>query len=303
VNFSVCDQECLVNVGKSVTVQVTDRLSARLNEDTCPHCMETAAIQKGLILMLDGKELIEEGLGFGAPVVKYKDKTYFSSSAKISIKKKPSFYSISKKYLLDTVSRKKFWRATYINDGVYSSIRKTFEKEYLSNKNLSPFFNAVMELRQLAKIKTDFVKVKARGTVTVTYEIQPALINVSVDFSDLTLNGCDEVLVLNEQGSTIFEKYADASGLKLFRREIGAWDLVTAEQASLMDAKAQLAFSLQNTHRAALFRGWERTRNRFSWAGLSYSLCPSNGTFVYAIRLRHKCKGDRIKFEFSLASE
>ena len=131
--------------------------------------METAPLQKGLVLMLNGKELIEEGLGFGAPVVKYQDKTYFSSSAEISIEKNTSACKVLKKYVLDSVSRKKFWRASYIDDGVYSSLRKTFSKPYLTQKNLSPFFNAVMELRQIAKIKTEFQKVKDRGTVTVTY--------------------------------------------------------------------------------------------------------------------------------------
>jgi hypothetical protein len=145
-----------------------------------------------------------------------------------------------------------------------------------------------MELREIAKIKTEFIKVKPRGAITVNYEIQPSAVNLSVDFSDLTLTGCEEVLVLNEQGSTIFEKYADTSGSKLFGREIGAWDVITADQASMVNAEEQLAFSLQNIRGATLFRGWERTRNRFSWAGLSYSLRPNRGVFDYAIRLDHK---------------
>ena len=127
--------------------------------------METASLQKGMVLALNGEELIEEGLGLGAPVVKYHDKTYFSSSAEISIERTASARRVSKTYVMDAVSRKKFWRATYINDGVYSSVRKTFAKAYLSKKNLSPFFNAVMEFRQSAKIKTEFQKVKPRGTV------------------------------------------------------------------------------------------------------------------------------------------
>ena len=35
-----------------------------------------------------------------------------------------------------------------------------------------------------------------------------------------------------------------------------------------------------------LLRGWEHTKSRFSWAGLSYMLPPSNGRFEYPIKLR-----------------
>ena len=286
MSFSVSDQELgLVRERAVITVQVTDRLSARFYGDSYPHCMETAALQKGLVLMLDGEELIEEGLGFGAPVVKYLDKTYFSSLAEISMNKNPSSTTLSKRYIMDTVSKKKFWRATYIDDSVYSSLRKTFEKAYLSKKELSPFFNAVMELRQIAKIKTEFIRVKPRGAITVTYEINPQLVNVNVDFSDLSMSACEEILVLNEQGATAFERYVDSRKLRLFGRGIGAWDSVTADWASLFNVAGRFSFSLQRIQGAALFRGWERTRNRFSWAGLSYSMAPGKERLNYSIRL------------------
>ena len=88
-----------------------------------------------------------------------------------------------------------------------------------------------MELREIAKVKTEFLKVKSRGAITVNYEIQPTVINVSVDCSDLMLSACQEILVLNEQGSTIFGEYTDTSGLKLVGNKIGAWDAVTADSA------------------------------------------------------------------------
>ncbi len=276
-----------LNLQKPITIPLTNRLSVRLYRDSRPHCMETAPLQKGLVLMLDDEELIEEGIGFGVPVVKYEDKTYFSTSAEVLIQKSHSAYRVKKTYILDTVS-KKLWRNSYVDDEFYSVWHKRFSKLYLSHRELSPLLNKLMEIREIAKVKTEFLKVKSRGAIAVNYEVQPAAINVSVDCSDLMLSACQEVLVLNEQGSTIFGEYADTSGLKLVGNKIGAWAAVTAARASMLNAKKQLFFSLPKTSGATLFRGYEKTRNRFSWAGLSYSLHPYHGTFDYAIRLDYK---------------
>jgi hypothetical protein len=246
--------------------------------------METSALQKGLVLTLDNQELIEEGLGFGVPVAKYLDKTYFSSTAEISISKHNSTFLLTKVYLLDVIS-KKVWRGEYIDDKLYSSLRKRFAKFYLSRKELSPILNRVMELRELAKIRTEFIKVNPRGLIAVNYEIKPDVINISVDFTNLMMNGCEELLVLNEQGSSSFDKYSDTSGLKLVGNKIGGWGAVTARQAFMLSGKGQVAFSLQKMIGATLFRGWEKTRNRFSWAGLSYSLAPNSQTFYYTIKI------------------
>jgi hypothetical protein len=244
--------------------------------------METSALQKGLVLMLDNQELIEEGVGFGLPIAKYVDKTYFSSSAEISIEKTSSCCKLKKTYTLDLIS-KKLWQKQTIDDRIYSKWRKAFAKSYLSHKELSPLFNKIMELRAIAKIKTEFIKVKPRGKISVTYEIQPTTIKVNVDFEDLTLNNCQELLVLNEQGSTTFGEYFDANKLSLVGSKIGGWDAVAAKRASLFSTNNQVAFSLQGKSGATLFRGWEKTKSRFSWAGLSYSLQPKIGTFDYEI--------------------
>ncbi len=271
-----------------VTLNLTDRLSVRLYQDCRPNCLETAQLQKGLVLLLDGEELIEEGVGFGIPVVKYEDKTFFSSSAQLSVATSASSQEITKTYRMDTISRKKLSNGRYVDDEVYSFVRKKFAKLYLSKKNLSPFFNKVMELRDIARIQTEFVRVKPRGTVAVHYQCHPTNISVKVDFSNLTLSKCQEVLVLNEQGSSIFQRYADTSGLTLLGNQIGAWDAVAADNAAMLSEAGHISFSLQNFKGARLFRGWERTRNRFSWAGLSYSLRPNKGTFQYSIGLKLK---------------
>jgi hypothetical protein len=284
-NPSVMEELQLGVVISPFTVHLNDRLSLRIYEDTRPHILETGALQKGLVLMLDGKELIEEGLGFGVPVIKYHDKTYFSSRAKISKQKTTSGYLIKKTFVLDTIS-KKTWRGSNINDNFYSTWHKKFAKIYLSHKELSPFFNRLMEYRELAGIKTEFVNVKPRGKVAIEYLIKDSLVEVSVDFSDLTLKGCEELLVLNEQGSTVFDKYIDSNGLVLAGAKIGGWHPVTAKRASIENSNGLIAFQINATPVALLYRGWEKTKNRFSWAGLSYSLPPFCRTFGYAIDIK-----------------
>ncbi len=269
-----------------ITINLSDRLAVKLYRDCRPNCLETGALQKGLVLSLDGQELIEEGVGFGVPIVKYRDKTFFSSTADVSIKKVGSDTILTKVYVLDTVSLKKFGQASYIDDDLYSPLRKTFQMLYLKHKKLSPLFNKAMELRDLANIKTEFITVKPRGTITVTYHCQPKAINIRADFSKITLNKCVEVLVLNEQGSGIFQRYVDSDGLTLRGNKIGAWEKVTAELASLQSEKCELSFILQKEVGVQLFRGWEQTRKRFSWAGLSYSMPPNKGVFDYTIRLK-----------------
>lgn len=254
----------------------------RLYHECGPNFLETGTLHKGLVLLVDGKELVEEGVGFGVPVAKYTDKTFFSGSAEVSVK---ADGALCKVYTLDTVSIKKFGKATYINDGLYSALRKTFQLLYLKHKQLSGVFNKIMELRNFANVKTYFIVVKPRGVVTVTYQCQPTAVKVTVDFSKLALKTCKELLILNEQGSSVFQVYTDSNGKTVNCNKIGAWDEIKAEQAWMLSPRGLVSFGLADKAGARLFRGWKHTRNRFSWAGVSYSLPPQKNAFEYTVSL------------------
>jgi hypothetical protein len=271
-----------IHLQKPITIPLTSELSVRMYADCRPHCLETAGLQKGLVLLYDQEELIEEGLGFGVPIAKYHDKTYFSTCAEVNLREDNLGVSLQKRYLLDSIS-KKVWRDSYIDDEFYSSWRKRFAKLYLYNKELAPVFNWLMEFREFAKIKTEFVRIKPKGEVIVNYRVKSEGIDANVDFSNLSLNGCEELLVLNEQGSTSFDTYLDSGGLKLSASKIGGWSTVTAKQALMQSSKRQISFGVCRVSGATLIRGWERTKNRFSWAGLSYSLPPKTKTYGYSI--------------------
>lgn len=269
-----------------ITFDYNAPISFRLYPDSRPRNLEIASLQKGLILLVNGVELIEEGAGFGVPIVKYADKTYFSTTAELFQESDETKTVFTKVYSLDAVSRKQI-QGVFINDKFYEFFHKTFEHAYLSRQNLRPVFDWAMWLRKTLGVHTQFIKVKSRGKVAVTYHCLPRKVTIKVDLSDFDKTECLKILVLNEQGATYFRKYLDTCGAVLFDRQIGAWTKVNSKQAAFFDVKNNLAFFLEPPRDVTLFRGWEQIENRFSWAGMTYSLNPNLSHFNYSIRIRY----------------
>ncbi len=206
-----------------LSAHVDDRTSVRLYQDSRPWCLEVAPLQKGLVLLFNGAELIGEGMGFGVPVVKYRNKTYFSSTAECSIHETEKGDCVIKRFVLDTISHKRLGKASYVNDRLYRLFHRVFERAYLGYGDLFPFFDKAMEFRRLLGIHTEFTRVKPKGTIAVKYSIKPEFIRVQVDLSGFEKSDCEEIIILNEQGSTFFSHYSDSEGLRLRNARIGAW--------------------------------------------------------------------------------
>jgi hypothetical protein len=253
--------------------------------------MEIAALQKGLVLVINGSELVEEGAGFGVPIAKYSDTTLFSRNATVYVEEPDENATvITKVFLLDSVSKKRVHGA-FINDEIYSVFHKTFEKAYLNRGNMRSIFDWIMRLRRTIGVETHFVNVSPRGKVTVRYYCYPDHIKVCADFSEVDMTSCQEILILNEQGATFFRKYRNGSAV-LLDKKIGAWTRVDAEKAEFSDLEDHISFSLGKRDSATLYCGWEQVKDRFSWAGLTYALSPKTLIFNYTIQLKNSVTGN-----------
>jgi hypothetical protein len=65
------------------TLELGSGLTVRAYADTRPHVGKITPLQKGLVLLQDGRELIEEGYGFGTPIVLQDGRSYLSQGADV----------------------------------------------------------------------------------------------------------------------------------------------------------------------------------------------------------------------------
>jgi hypothetical protein len=81
------------------TILLSEGLAVRLYSDTRPHTGKIGRLQKGLVLVVDGQEHVEEGFGFGLPLVEVQGQAYLSRSASIT----QEGNTLVKHYKMDTV--------------------------------------------------------------------------------------------------------------------------------------------------------------------------------------------------------
>ena len=84
-----------------LSMDLGNGLAVQAYKDTRPHVGKIMTVQKGLVLVQDGDELVEEGYGFGAPILIYQGQQYLSQHAEVE--QSPDRRQIVKRFQMDTI--------------------------------------------------------------------------------------------------------------------------------------------------------------------------------------------------------
>lgn len=242
-------------------------------------------IQKGLILACNGMDLSEEGVGFGVPVLKSGRETIFPGDAHITSVRDGNTTIVSVGYNMNLQERMEV-RGRRIKSGTFYRV-----KEYISGLHREyPWLRKVItgasgSLRCILGIRTVFEETKSIGTVRVVYTIGAGKSTVHVSVNTGGVYGCTEMIIMNEQGATYFDRYRDSNGTSIAGEAIGTWDETYADEASFIDPLNNVKFTLQKVKGARMLRGRELVKSRLAWSGISYVIPPYVADFAYSIRI------------------
>jgi len=249
----------------------------------------TARLQKGFALLQDGRSLIEEGIGFGLPVVKRGNQTVFPGHMELQMKANDLTCVLDVQYQMDLEERIALPGKRRIESKLVYQLKNGLADLHRRIPVLRGFLTAASNrLRRLLAMETIFAEVTSFGTITADFTIYSNLgrIFFKYDTSRLRKNALTEIIIMNEQGARTFDVYQDSMGTYLKADEIGTWDEVKAEEATFISVIDHLAFSLKQVEGARLFRGRELIGSRLAWTGFGYSLPATAKTFCYELKIR-----------------
>lgn len=265
-----------------VTIPLSSCISLRIHHDSQPRVGKVADLQKGLILLYKKAELVGEGLGFGVPIVKSMDETYFSGSARLRLAKDSGVFLVRKEFTLDMIERNEFASVRLENRrlrAIFRFVGDSYQK-HRQLQHLTP-----KTLAHKASYKAKFLKVDPVGSVLVDYTIDGTHVHVRADFGSLRTNLLKGLFMLNEQAGTCFRRYSDADGLELLDNDIGAWYPIKADSACLTDDQGRIGFRLHRVNGAVLRRGREYLKGSLDWVGLDYELERKKRFFKYDVEI------------------
>lgn len=96
-------RDLLAGSPRPLAVRLNDDVEVQLHATTRPHVGKIAALQKGLVLVVQGQTIIEEGYGFGLPIVDTPVGAHVSRHAETAIQRDGGTVKLIKSYRIDVV--------------------------------------------------------------------------------------------------------------------------------------------------------------------------------------------------------
>ena len=246
----------------------------------------TSHLQKGLVLIANGEELAEEGVGFGAPVVMLGLQTIFPGAVRLADWKEGR--EITAVFRLNLKERLTGHNQRLVRSQSLIQIKHRLEETYrripATRRWLALLSNGLRRGFGL-QISYEYAGWDYPVSARYTFDRHTGNIMVEIDASELPQKDVTEVVVMNEQGAHHFDTYTDSSGTRLQGEAIGSWEEVTAERASFFSRHHRLAFSLPQIEAARLFRGRELVSSHLAWAGFGYSFSPIRQRIAYPLQI------------------
>lgn len=249
------------------------RLALEISDQPGPDFLTTRGLQKGLVAFHEGKCLVQEGLGFGAPILGTQTKTYFSKTASVGVADEV----LIKTFKFDCASQIEMGDKRLKNP----ALRYGFEALvglYMRMERLQPLLLKLQRgLARSFNASCRFTDVEPVGEARVRYKPVQAGVQIASEFE--TSLESPQFIMVNEQGADFFDR-AKLDGRQLAGDGITGW--MSAGKATLMSSSTGLRFSIDGCPSARLFAGRERTPY-LSWAGLDIHSRKKRLEYVLAI--------------------
>jgi hypothetical protein len=258
------------------------------NDDENRPGFPTARLQKGFILIDNGRELAEEGVGFGVPIIMKGFQTVFPGKIRFIATEESTCTKIKADFLLNLVE--KIGRP----EGAGIESRRLYDFKNILAALIRklpvlrrPLTSASNLIRRVFGWETLYERSEYSYKISMTYKINPLAgsLEVEMETQDICDSGITQIVVMNEQGARSFDHYKDSSGNFLKGDQIGCWDEVTAYEASFYNISHGIYFTLEQVAGARLYRGRELIGARLAWSGFGYSFSPDSQRIFYRVKI------------------
>jgi hypothetical protein len=282
-------------------VSLHDGLEARIADglDNGPRTGDasypTRRLQRGLVLLDDGRDLSDEGVGFGVPVLKRGVETVFPGGMALTATAAGLDWQVTATYRLDLVERLATRYGRTVRPRLVYAAKDSLAAAHRGVPALrGPLAAASSAVRRWSGWTTTYEPVGLVATIPVTYTVRrgDSVVTVDVDLNGVPAGSVTEIALMNELGAGHFDGYEDSSGASLAGADVGTWDEVHAARASFVSTRRTLAFTLARVPGARLMRGREVVAGRLAWAGFGYVLRPGPARFSYEVRVERRGGGD-----------